>query len=396
MVAVNAKALFGRVREFLSRYYSTAEENYDLLATFVFVTHTFDHADAVPYLHLVGEPGTGKTRLGELLELLAFEPRLAASMTPAAVYRFLQRKAGTLILDEEQVHDALLRRILRAGYRRSGYVSLVERGVERQLPCFCPKVLLTNEPLKDDAIASRTILLVSEPATRPVERFIWKAASKEALGIRLELQAFAEQEALAIDAANSGLQSIDELSDREQELASLPMALAMVIDHAEGSQIGLQESLARFFKRSSAARRLSSDQSERRTLARLVTEHVEAENDACIPDLPPEHCSKTLRSDEYGLATARHAGLYLAAELTAYVNSRRDIGRVFRRPKELGELLNNAGLVEERRIIRVPVASPGQLASRNLLSGRRPLMTQRTAYRFNLDKAAVLAREVAP
>ncbi len=92
---------FDAVIERIHRFYDAPDAVLILLGLFVMLTYVFDVFDAVPYLQVVGEPATGKTRLGELLELLACEARLVARMSVPAVYRFIQVIKGTLIIDEQ-------------------------------------------------------------------------------------------------------------------------------------------------------------------------------------------------------------------------------------------------------------------------------------------------------
>lgn len=89
-------------------------------------THAIDASHVSPRLAVVSpEPRCGKTTLLRVLEGLVPRPLLAANITPAAVFRTIETASPTFLIDE--AHTFLtasddLRRVLKAGHRRSGTV----------------------------------------------------------------------------------------------------------------------------------------------------------------------------------------------------------------------------------------------------------------------------------
>jgi hypothetical protein len=102
-------------------------------------THAFDAAGSTPYLSITSaEPGSGKTRLLEVLNLLVRAPWMTGRTSAAALPRKIERDQPTLLLDEgdaafkgPQEYSEALRAILNSGYRRGGNATLcVTKGKE--------------------------------------------------------------------------------------------------------------------------------------------------------------------------------------------------------------------------------------------------------------------------
>jgi hypothetical protein len=107
------------------------------LICWVMLTYISPAFSAVPYLLLSGPAGSGKSRVLELLERLAFRPFSASNLTNAVLFRSLDSFGGTLLLDEaEQLRDnrspevAQLMTSLLAGYRAGKFVCRMEPTAE--------------------------------------------------------------------------------------------------------------------------------------------------------------------------------------------------------------------------------------------------------------------------
>src|SRR5271157_6095237 len=110
-----------------------------VLALWSLATHVFDCFDAFPYLAVTSPTKRcGKTRLAEIVELLACNGLRTVGASPAAVFRTIQKHdldgdTVTLIIDEAEVlgtkseRSEQLREILNAGYRRGQRVLRCER-----------------------------------------------------------------------------------------------------------------------------------------------------------------------------------------------------------------------------------------------------------------------------
>jgi hypothetical protein len=100
------------------------------IALWIVHTHAIDHFDSTPRLTISSaEKGSGKTRVLEILETTVKDPLRAADVSAATLYRAIEKRAPTLLLDEYDVlfrssadsGDAI-RGVVNAGYRRGNPV----------------------------------------------------------------------------------------------------------------------------------------------------------------------------------------------------------------------------------------------------------------------------------
>jgi hypothetical protein len=159
--------------ELLQNYMVMGEEH--RIACALWLAHTYAPHVAFfsPYLHIYSPVREcGKTNLLTLLESLARRAIKADSMSPAAMYRIIERQSPTLLLDEL---DTLLknkdagervRGVLNSGFRRDGRVILCEGDSHevREFPTYCPKALAGIGDLWD-TVASRSIAIQLDRAT---------------------------------------------------------------------------------------------------------------------------------------------------------------------------------------------------------------------------------------
>ncbi len=141
------------------------------LVLWVLLTYCYLAWDAVPYLYVGGPLGSGKSRVFEILSRLVFRPLTSSNMTAAALFRTLNDRGGTLLLDEaerlKQAHNPDVSDILSmllAGYKRGGQAirleSLGDKGFKTiYFDVYGPKGLACIAGLPP-ALASRCILVI--------------------------------------------------------------------------------------------------------------------------------------------------------------------------------------------------------------------------------------------
>lgn len=161
------------VEAFLSRFVAYPSEAARVAATlWTAHAHLLDAFESTPRLaHLSPEPGSGKTRALEALELLVPRPLHAVNATPAALFRSVSDDAGppTILFDEVDTvfgpkagDNEDVRGMLNAGHRR-GATSLrcVVRGKEisvEEFPAYCAVALAGLGDLPD-TILTRSIVI---------------------------------------------------------------------------------------------------------------------------------------------------------------------------------------------------------------------------------------------
>lgn len=159
--------LLGEAARFLARFVSfSSTAQRDAVALWVVHAHAVEAADTSARLAVLSpEKRSGKTRLLELLELLCPNTMLAVLPSEAIIYRGLEERQVTILLDEA---DAIfgkaakdyegLRALLNAGYRRGAVVPrCVGQGVRMRVqhfPCFAATaVAAIGDQLVLDAVA---------------------------------------------------------------------------------------------------------------------------------------------------------------------------------------------------------------------------------------------------
>ncbi len=161
------------VRALLARFVAFPSDH-ALVATTLWAAHThaLDAFDTTPRLAFLSpEPGSGKTRALEILELLVVRPLLTVNVTPAYLFRKVSDEAGspTLLYDEIDTvfgprakDNEDIRGMLNAGYRRgatAGRCVIKGKSVEvEELPAYAAVALAGLDDLPD-TIMSRSIVV---------------------------------------------------------------------------------------------------------------------------------------------------------------------------------------------------------------------------------------------
>jgi hypothetical protein len=98
---VDGAQLLDDIAAYIRRFVSLSDSQARVAALFVVHTHTFDAADAMPYLAITSaEKQSGKSRLLEVLELVVANPWFTGKVTAAVLTRKVDAEQPTLLLDE--------------------------------------------------------------------------------------------------------------------------------------------------------------------------------------------------------------------------------------------------------------------------------------------------------
>ena len=170
---LDGATLLDQVEAMLARFVAFPSEH-ALIATALWIAHT--HAlpefETTPRLAFLSpEPGSGKTRAMEILELLVLRPLLTVNVTPAYLFRKVADEQGppTVLYDEIDTvfgpragDNEDIRGMLNAGYRRgavAGRCVIKGKTVEvEELPAFAAVALAGLDDLPD-TIMSRSIVI---------------------------------------------------------------------------------------------------------------------------------------------------------------------------------------------------------------------------------------------
>ena len=102
---VDGAALLDDLVATFLQYLSLPEGAAVLLALWVMFTHAFEAVEVSPRLVFTSpEPECGKTTALSLLGRLVWRPALASNISPAVIYRIIERYRPTLLLDEADTY----------------------------------------------------------------------------------------------------------------------------------------------------------------------------------------------------------------------------------------------------------------------------------------------------
>lgn len=169
---IHAAGLLAEVETFIRRFTILPDEHaYTAVTLWAAHTHFIDQLETTGRLACLSpEPGSGKTRVLEVLDTLAHRPLLALDLSMAAFFRIVEDRRPSILLDEvdaiftgkaksESTED--LRRVLNNGYRVGAVVQRVggpNRDQVFEFRVFAPVAMagLGNLP---DTLMSRSIVL---------------------------------------------------------------------------------------------------------------------------------------------------------------------------------------------------------------------------------------------
>ncbi|HVB76221.1 MAG TPA: DUF3631 domain-containing protein [Candidatus Nitrosotalea sp.] len=216
-------------------------EAQDAVALWVLHTHAIGAASTTPRLSVrSAEKQCGKSRLLEVLELVAARPVLAVNISVAALFRSIGDPPPAILWDEV---DALfrggndpgredLRALLNSGYRRGASVlRMVGDGKKmevRAFPTFAPVALAGIGELPD-TVSDRSIIVelrrrLPGEKVRPFRR---AAIASEAAPLRERSDNWAAENLAKLESARPAMP--DGLSDRAEDLWEPLLAIADLV-----------------------------------------------------------------------------------------------------------------------------------------------------------------------
>jgi hypothetical protein len=230
------------VRTFIRRFVVLDDHQADAVTLWAAHTHVCDAFGITPYQAITSaEKRSGKTRLLEVLELLVREPLSTANISDAALFRVIEAKSPTLLMDEV---DAVfksrereeLRGLLNAGYRRGALAHRMGGANNRTLETFavfCPKAFAGIGDCLPDTITDRSIQIRLKRRTRDehVQRFRLRDVEPEGHGLRDRFADWLKPQHDYI--ASCRPQLPEELDDRAQDVWEPLLAIADLADWSD-------------------------------------------------------------------------------------------------------------------------------------------------------------------
>jgi hypothetical protein len=166
---VDGDLLLKSLRDLIRRYLVLPRRAATAISLWILHTHAIDVSNISPFLAILSpEPRCGKTVLMELLLDLVHKPLLTSNITPAALFRIIDKYSPTLLIDEADTFfkgNEDLRGILNSGHRKP--TAKVTRTVGKD---FEPRVFSTWGPKAIARIGKLELTLEDRSITIPMKR----------------------------------------------------------------------------------------------------------------------------------------------------------------------------------------------------------------------------------
>lgn len=140
----------------------------DALALWVAMTYVMEHLEIAPMVYVTSpEPMCGKSTVMKLLKVFCYRAEMVSKITPAAIYRLIERDQPTLVFDEA---DRFLRGnnelngIINAGHARFEATVIINDKLPNgkyepiEFPVWCAKAI-AGIGKQDDTLTSRSIVI---------------------------------------------------------------------------------------------------------------------------------------------------------------------------------------------------------------------------------------------
>ena len=144
------------------------ESDADALALWVAMTYVMEHLEIAPMLYVTSpEPMCGKSTVMKLLKVFCHRAEMVSKITPAAIYRLIERDQPTLLIDEA---DRFLRGnnelngIINAGHARFEATVIINKKLPDgnyepiEVPVWCAKAI-AGIGKQDNTLTSRSIVI---------------------------------------------------------------------------------------------------------------------------------------------------------------------------------------------------------------------------------------------
>ena len=250
--------LFSEIRAFIHHYLELPADFEEITSLYVLLTWVYEFAPSVPYLRVIGDWGSGKTRFLQAAGSVCFRPIFASgATTPSPIFRILEQFRGTLVLDEADFKDSAawseMVKLLNNGYRPGMPVLRADKENGKWYPrsyqVFGPKLIATRFNFKDEALESRCLTAEMMPLTRDdIPRVLPPSFHREVNELRAKLLTFRLANLMRLKGKTFGNELLEpNLQPRLQEIL-IPLRVMLngdgaMVEALAGFVHRLQESL---------------------------------------------------------------------------------------------------------------------------------------------------------
>jgi len=224
------------------------EETKHILALWVVMTWVFDRFDRLPILLVTSPaPRSGKTRLFEVLLKVVNRGQLNIDMTPATMFRLIDKYHPTLLIDEADTllkNNEDLTRIVNAAHTKGALVWRCDSETNEPIAydCFTPVALAGNNPVMAPATRDRCIeiklkrKLREDHCEKARKRQIEKHARQLLPYIARAVQDIASLFETVVANSNTNIPELDDLDDRTYDCVEPLAIIALFADLQSGAK----------------------------------------------------------------------------------------------------------------------------------------------------------------
>tara|TARA_Y100000034_G_scaffold49801_1_gene61525 strand:- start:3138 stop:4730 length:1593 start_codon:yes stop_codon:yes gene_type:complete len=171
--------LVEEIKQFLKKWLGVSESYYTIATYYILTTWVYDKFDTMNYMRALGDTGVGKSRFLDVIGGLCYKFTLiSGAVTPAPVFRLLEKWKGTLGIEEADLKESdetnEIIKILNCGFEKNKPVVRCDKNEPSKIDTFevyGPKVIVTRKEFHDQATEARCLTEVmmqdgSKPDTK--------------------------------------------------------------------------------------------------------------------------------------------------------------------------------------------------------------------------------------
>jgi hypothetical protein len=168
------RQLLGEIENHIAKYLDIPPDFQKVASYYVLLSWVYDKFTTIPYLRALGDTGTGKSRFLDVCGGLLYKPIIISGcITPAPIFRMINRWQGSLILDEadlkksDEYNEVL--KILNCGFEKGRIVLRADKESADKMhfySTFGPKIMATRQRFQDVALEARCLTAVMQETNR--------------------------------------------------------------------------------------------------------------------------------------------------------------------------------------------------------------------------------------
>lgn len=166
--------LVKEIHNHIHKYLDIPERYEKICVYYILLSWLYDKFNTIPYLSALGDTATGKSRMLSTVGRLLYKSTvISGAVTPAPIYRLIDKWRGSLIIDEADWRDsseqAEIITILNSGYERNTPVvrcKMDQPDTLQFFDTFSPKIVGRRRAFRDVALEGRCLTNIMRKTTR--------------------------------------------------------------------------------------------------------------------------------------------------------------------------------------------------------------------------------------